>query len=122
MHQHSHPTSAVRLQEEERTSQPSAPAQPLFVASAVASPLLADHVSHAADRVASAEVAQESTSRVPPAPVAEASSVVVCPEAVEASSAAAAELVVVAEEAPLDLVVKARREATTAAQAATKSA
>ena len=57
----------------------------------------------------------------PPAPVAAVSSVVVCREGVEASSVAA-ELVVEAEEVPLGLVVKARREATMAAQAATRSA
>jgi hypothetical protein len=72
--------------------------------------------------VASAEVAPDLTFRVLPAPVVEASSAVVCPEVVEASLAAAAELFVEAEEVPLDLAVKARREAMTAAQAVTRSA
>ena len=106
MHLHLHPTSAARLQQA-RTSQRSAPAQPLFVASAAASRVLVDHVSHAAARVASAEVAQDSTYRVPPAPAAEANSVAVCPEAVEASLAAA-EAVVEVEEVPLGLAVKVK--------------
>jgi hypothetical protein len=120
MHLHSHPTPAFRSQQA-RTSQHSAPDQLLFAASAVVSRLLEDHVFHVADRLASAEVAQDSTFRVPPALVAEASLVAACLEGVEASSVAAA-LVVEAGEVPLDQVVKVRREAMTAVQVAMRSA
>jgi hypothetical protein len=120
MHLHSLPTSAVRLKRE-ITSQHSAPAQLLFVASAAASRPLEDRVSHAADPVVSAEVAQDSASKVPRALVVVVNSAVVCPEAVEASLAVAA-LVVGVEEGPPDPVVKVKREATTAARVATRSA
>ena len=120
MHPHSPPTSVVRLKQE-RTSQRLAPAQLLFVASAAASPLLEDHVFHAADLVVSAEVARDSASKVPRALVVVVNSAVVCPEAVEASLAVAA-LVVGVEEGPPDPVVKVKREATTAARVATRSA